>query len=441
VKRIIVVGTTSFRPRHDAKTLKSYWFLYRNLGEERISRIGSDKDLIFIEQCAALLNFSVKYFIFEDLVTQFYYFDPDPIHFSGAAVLGIFSLDSLVHWFPYSMYSLNFVDSENTKFMYCVVRDERESFDIFFWTIPLDSWTWICLCVSCIVLTFQLRGQWFQICSILMRQSCTILNRNKILIIFIFATIIFTYGYEGVISSFLTVPPPIKVFKRLRDLVVSGYKIMGINEGSLRELNELFERDNISIPINDSIVHGSYYFSDYQIKTSLSQCNTTFQVSARFEEASISSFVEIIFAQVKCHVVKHSKKLANTNYFFFGQLKDVLRSYARIWIETGLMTVIDGFGKYMANLKTMKLTKAKIVEETRLAPFEMSDWKVLSAFVGWAFRLGISMLVFILEVMFLNIEKLTERSAILWALRTIPEKLLAVLTLTRVQKSKVCGET
>jgi len=111
-----------------------------------------------------------------------------------------------------------FLKTDKRYFVFCTTKIERETLSFMFWTAPLDNWSWVALGTSVMLLIFTYRGQWVEIYSILMRQSCNILEKNKLLVIFIFAAIIFTYGYEGIVSSYLTVPPPFKAYESLREL-------------------------------------------------------------------------------------------------------------------------------------------------------------------------------------------------------------------------------
>jgi len=93
------------------------------------------------------------------------------------------------------------------NFFYCTKELERKAFNFLFWAVPFDLSSWIFIGATAGIFTIIIRGQWFLIYAILMRQNCRILEQRKLLILFILATIIFTYGYEGIISSQLIKPP------------------------------------------------------------------------------------------------------------------------------------------------------------------------------------------------------------------------------------------
>jgi len=219
----------------------------------------------------------------------------------------------------------------------------------------------LCLTISSFVLTIQLRGQWFQIYSVLMRQSCTILEKNKILIIFILATVIFTYGYEGIISSLLTVPPPVIVFRTLRDLIVNNYKILGVYErkdGKYSELDAVFKQENITASVSSSIVANSSRWMDYYLTALLAQCNTTWTLSKYSEDTHVRN-IGLRFPGIKCHSAKHTRKIYYTNYFFFGHSKEALSKISRTWMESGLLSMIDDLAHYI--IGTLQQTKVIII--------------------------------------------------------------------------------
>jgi len=154
-------------------------FMYGNLPSTWPKYIGCSPELLSIQNSAEKLNVSLAYLSEQ---TEFvretnYFLTNPPMHFYAVAALRIWDQ------FPYSISSLYYSDlvvhTEGHKFMYCVQFEERESFSFLFWTIPFDLSSWQLLSVRGLALTIQVRGNWFQISSILMRQSCTILNSNK----------------------------------------------------------------------------------------------------------------------------------------------------------------------------------------------------------------------------------------------------------------------
>jgi len=112
-----------------------------------------------------------------------------------------------------------------------------------------------------------------------MRQSCTILNKNRVLVLFILATIIFTYGYEGIISSFVTVPSPVKVYQSLGELLENGYRIVGHHvRASDHQLKNILRKQNISLEPQSSVYNDEPGMDDDNITTAIIQCNATKEI-------------------------------------------------------------------------------------------------------------------------------------------------------------------
>jgi len=83
----------------------------------------------------------------------------------------------------------------NIRFLYCE-KEERAEYSISFWITPFNNFVWLLLGLSVLALYMSvlLSGHSLDVFGILMRQACLTLNRNKVLIIFIFASIVFFAG-------------------------------------------------------------------------------------------------------------------------------------------------------------------------------------------------------------------------------------------------------
>jgi len=183
-----------------------------------------------------------------------------------------------------------------------------------------------------------------------MRQSCTILERNRIIIIFIFATIIFTYGYEGVISSFLTIRPPIIILETLRDLIENGYKIIEANrDGGYHTLRALLKKENISTSYTELI--------ERTIRTPevLSHCNTTVAEPSHHIE-SLGNAVVKGFGEngIKCHATKPTGRDYERIYFFFGPMKKDLYTFGCRLLESGILNMMHNYKHYFQELIVLK---------------------------------------------------------------------------------------
>jgi len=229
-----------------------------------------------------------------------------------------------------------------------------------------------------------------------MRQSCTLLEKKKSLIIFILAAIIFTYGYEGIISSLLTAPPPVFVFPTLRDLIDSDYKIIGYRPDVV--LQEICKNENISI---DAILPADgLHRSNEGAATLLSYCNTTMKTgttdSRRIYERNNPG--------LKFHTtLKNTYTVSSMVYFFFGPLHVALSSITRRFLESGILVMYkDLSDHFIGKLRNLPVIREEIHAEekrSREVPFAISEWKMLSMFIIWAFLLGTSSLVFVFELL------------------------------------------
>jgi len=366
-------------------------------------RAGCNTEHIFMENAAEKLNVSLAYFAWGVASARKYFLKEAPKHFSAVSALDSFQfVESSV--MPITAYGHIKVNSRQNKFLYCVKTkmEERESFRAFFWTVPLDSSSWTSLGISCIILVILLRGQWLPIYSILMRQPARVLNKKKWLTGFALAAIIFTYGYEGVIASRITVPPPIKVFKTLKELIDKGYKILGrsVDEHIRSGMAIIFQKENISALPSSAIVNGSKFFSTYETFAALAHCNTT--VPALDEDTNYEYSLEQQFPGVKCHVASTTVVPHDTFYFFFGSLRQNLLDFAQRFKEAGLLNMYEDNNKHIR--RVINAVRIREMDRLRIASFQISDPKIMSIFVGWAVLLGCSIFVFlVLEIILLKI--------------------------------------
>jgi hypothetical protein len=170
-------------------------------------------------------------------------------HNGEKAPTGVVSMDTLA-WSTNHPSMIHYYLRDTTKagFFYCRRSVERESFSFFFWAVPFDAWGWALLALSLIVLTLVSKGDWLDVFgALVVRQSYSTLDKNKTLILLLFAAIVITCVYESIVSSHLIVPPPIIVAQRLKDLVEAGYGILGYdNRGDNTVIFLLLRRENIS---------------------------------------------------------------------------------------------------------------------------------------------------------------------------------------------------
>jgi len=234
--------------------------LYKLRSSTQPNQIGCFHRHILIENVAAKLNYSVEYIPTAKMNLNTAIFSGSSLKkpYSGVASLGIVGWTSWQDKIsPENMVKQLNRGKITSLFLYCTPSDavQREKFNFLFWTVAFDTWSWGLMGASVLFITAILRGQWFPVIAILMRQDCRILNgRQKLLIIFILATIIFTYGYEGVISSLLTAQPPVIMYETLKDLLGAGYKIVLSKDINLNAYKVIFDTENITDPKIESFV-------------------------------------------------------------------------------------------------------------------------------------------------------------------------------------------
>jgi len=324
-------------------------------------------------------------------------------HYATVSLMELFvSLDeTLTGLGPPSFYSPMYGRLVLLQFVYCIKSIECEAFTFLFWTVPMDLWTWVLLSFSCLLLTAQLRGDWFQVYSILMRQSCTLLERHKILIIFIFATIIFTYGYEGVVSSFLTIPPPFEVFKTLNDLLRANYTLAGVSE-TTRNPNFLvaLERENISTTpenIAKIVLHGNVFLPNSKIKKKVAEIE-----SATLQPNRITYYYRYSIEDrydVKCHTVKHFVMSQQLYSILFGETHKLVVKILQRIEEAGMASNIHDLVIHLRRCAWSASINKALKKENDVVPFKMSDWKILSIFIVCGLLKCVAIQVFGFEIL------------------------------------------
>jgi len=291
---------------------------------------------------------------------------------------------------------------KESVFMYCKETLEREGFNFLFWTIPFDTWSWILIGASTLAITLILRGQWFPVFAILMRQDCRVLEgRHKLLlIVFILATIIFTYGYEGIISSLLIVTPPEILYHHLNDLLTNKkYKIRA-DKYSLWMCNRLLIRENITFNSEFDI---DFVTGNRPIETEysrLAQCNITTLIHTEATMA-FKLFVNILENdQVSCNHVKEPRFRFVTLHQFFGLNSPRFTQIEEMLVHSGIWTHYYDYEKYIQDLPLLRKRDRMEYESTLPMRFTMMDWYILSIFVAWAVLLILTFIVVLGEIMY-----------------------------------------
>jgi len=370
-------------------------------------RIGCYLNHILAENIAAKLNYSLDYIpnghqmlikiIANDVALKKHY-----------SVVAIFLTNKWLYVYvniPLVYMIKQVLESDQVLgFMYCTKTEVREGFSFFFWLIPFDTFSWMFLGISVLAITVILRGQWFPVFAILMRQQCLIRNRRdaKLLMVFILAAVIFTYGYEGVVSSFLTVQPGMTVVETLKELVDrEGYKIAVYGDGTETPHRPVLKRENItSNPV--SIMRSMGWDpSDNTKAYALSTCNFTMALT----QASHEKWLVLMnkrYPKISCKVIRKTKYVEDIIYFYWGQYYLNFVKVEEWFVQSGLMNYYSNCAEY-----TVKLFTAPVIERMdslgkQSTSFAMNDWKILSVFIIWAFALFTALIVYALENSYLR---------------------------------------
>ncbi len=273
--------------------------------------------------------------------------------------------------------------------------------------MPFDAWGWALLALSLLTLTLVSKGQWLDVFGALFTsQSYSTLNKNKTLILLLFAAIVITRGYESIVSSFLIVPPPIVVARRLADLVDAGYGSLGYDESiDNRSIFLVLRRESISHPsVNEPpFIRNTANINSEQSWRLLSNCNTTM---IQEDTIHISIFQYILDGLylglgIRCHFVKETR-LTNENLITYsGYFPTTVHTFVSSFQESGILDMLYDFSKYAGLLQTrILIAKKNDAEEKREVPFELRDPKILSIFIAWGGLLVGASLAFLIESLF-----------------------------------------
>jgi len=306
---------------------------------------------------------------------------------------------------PISTLSQVLISTEEQAVVYCVKSSERMAFSPKFWTMPFDMTSWVFIGVSCFCLTLLLKGEWFEIVSILMRQSCSILNNRRILVLFSLITIVLTYGYEGVVSSFLTAPSPLLIVNTIGDLVHDGYRIvvgrLNLVGDTPRWVKTIMNQTNLTEDqLTPLFVDGDRDSDFYGL---FAHCNHT-----TFMDSGIRSKILLIEMNEEVKKVSgatcHSTKLGISGSEFalinliWGPAHAEVGRWTRNLIEFGVLDLIRKFTDFVMVVPFLRRKEKQEYLDGLPVVFRFADWKIRSTFIGWAVLLNLAGIVFLLEV-------------------------------------------
>jgi hypothetical protein len=290
------------------------------------------------------------------------------------------------------------------RFIYCQKSVDKESFHFFFfWALPFDVWTWALLALSLVALTLVSKGEWLNVfAALFVRQSYSSLDKNKCIILLLFAAIVITCGYESIISSHLIVPPPIIVARNLKDLVDAGYGISGFGTGTdNRMILSILRRENVShSSVNEPpFILTTYKSSNPDAWELLSRSNRTSPVNS-VEIEVYQDQVDLLYPRsgIKCHFVKDTQYPFKAMFTYSGYTLTTVHTFVNSFQESGILDMLYQFWDYAKQLEVrVRLSKRKYVEEKTEFPLELRDPKIISIFIAWSVLLMAACLSFLVE--------------------------------------------
>jgi hypothetical protein len=276
------------------------------------------------------------------------------------------------------------------------------SFSFFFWTVPFDGWGWSLLGLSMLGLTVVLRGNWIGVFGALfVRQSYSTLYKNKILILLIAAAIVINCAYESIISSYIIIPPPVLVARRLKDLVDQGYQIFGWDNSRSEGIEFILKRENISYStLNEPpFIPNTRDLSLRERWKMFGMCNTTSAVYHHLGIEMYQDFIDLIYpnAGLKCHFIQETKHTDEWHISYSGYSPLIFHNLFRRFKESGILDMFYEFEIFVYERDARIRQQRKFGGFEEAVPFEMTDFKILSIFIGLGILLAAASLVFMAE--------------------------------------------
>jgi len=290
---------------------------------------------------------------------------------------------------------------------YCTKTDRIETFNVLFWTIPFDKYSWLLLGLSILALNIVTREneQWICLIGISLRQSDVYLHKKKILILFVLVTIVTTCCYESIISGMLTVPPRVIPFGTLKELIDNNFKIAGASGYENRiVLKRIFELQNITSRDFDSVIlefpeTHQYYWDP---ATYMSYCNVSRLFQNPLEPQRIQLFInENWDPSIKCHKATETRMEFKSLFTYIGSMKSGMYQLTKFLWESGIVSMFIENELRVLNYQTqIAIGKDQYRKSNTMETMNVNDWKLISIFIGWGGLLVIGLLVFIGEYFF-----------------------------------------
>jgi len=284
------------------------------------------------------------------------------------------------------------------KFIYCPEHPERETFSFLFWTVPFDTWGWLSLTASSVIIMTFFQGSWLDVTGILWRQGISVLTGKQMLVILMLVTIVITCCYESIISGYLTVPPPFVIVKSLKELIDEGYKIIGYGQGEHSELEEIFKNENItSHSLTESMVNGSFSWTLEERITALSAANTTLPLhkSSKYDKELLTPEL----TSKMCYYAPQTRFSQPVPMIFGGLEGFKFARAAQLLKESGVLQMYSRLHYFMSLYSTNRIRDLIESVQQEPLPFKVSDWKISSIFCTWLCLNGLASFAFIVELL------------------------------------------
>jgi len=229
------------------------------------------------------------------------------------------------------------------------------------------------------------------------------LNRNRTLLLFIFATIVVTCIYESIISSFVTIPTELVVFRTLTELLDNGYKIAGYHENKdLFELKVLFQREGIPLErINSSLVLGMAYISDRMKYELLKECRSAVLNTEQRIQPAVRMKMLQYFKGVRCHSVVEPVIVRNLLDLYTGFDHRRIAATSQQMMESGILEMYSSLQTFITHLpynRDFVLLEEKM--EGRETPFSLTDQNIMSILIAWVVLIGTSIWTLTVETIY-----------------------------------------
>jgi hypothetical protein len=216
--------------------------------------------------------------------------------------------------------------------------------------------------------------------ALVVRQSYSILDKNKTLVLLLFAAIVLTCGYESIISSDIIVPPPVLVARRLKDLVDAGYGILGYHNDSYSATILLtLKRENIpysSLNEQPFIPNTALRGQDDEGGL-LTSCNGAKIVSPG-DAVIIQDLIngQHLLSGIRCHFVKETRMPSENLITYSGYSPTAVHTFVRSFQESGILDMFFKFKEYIQFLPfRTRIEKKRSADERAEVPFQLQDPK------------------------------------------------------------------